>query len=201
MSAPSGWYADAAGERRWWDGQRWIDAQANTPVAPVASTNTLWVWLIVLLPLITMLPLVGYMMELTQGMAGLISVIPLDGSRPDPVQILAAEVGLIFTPWYLILTAIGWAVYGVCVWFSAKDAGELSARGIASPFPWAWSFLSPVVYVIGRHVVIRRRGGRGSGPLIATITIQVVSVIAGMVIGVAMVMGMMAEMFDRFPEI
>ncbi|WP_350353052.1 hypothetical protein ABS642_08965 [Microbacterium sp. A8/3-1] len=48
--------------------------------------------------------------------------------------------------------------------------------------------LSPLVYVIGRHAVIRRRGGKGAAPLIVTIAIQVAVFIATMVWTVALVL-------------
>lgn len=201
MSALPGWYQDAAGMPRWWDGQRWVDTQPIPQVAPGTNTSTLWIWLIALLPIVTAIPLIGYFMQLQQSLVDLIALMPSDGSRPDPRRILAAEMGLLFTPWYLVLVMSGWALYGASVWFAARDVRELSARGVASPFPWAWSFLSPLVYVIGRHVVIRRRGGSGSGPLIASIVILVIAVVGGIAIDVFIVMGVMSETLRGIPGI
>lgn len=36
--APPGWYPDASGQMRWWDGHQWGQVQSAT--APVASTGT-----------------------------------------------------------------------------------------------------------------------------------------------------------------
>ncbi|KTR73670.1 hypothetical protein NS234_19740, partial [Microbacterium oxydans] len=63
----------------------------------------------------------------------------------------------------------------------ALGARGLAARGFVRPFPWAWTFLSSLVYVIGRHVVIRRRGGRTLAPLVVTIAIQVAMLLAASV--------------------
>ncbi|WP_425563285.1 DUF2510 domain-containing protein [Microbacterium rhizosphaerae] len=35
MSAPAGWYPDASGTLRWWDGARWVDG-IPVPQAPLA---------------------------------------------------------------------------------------------------------------------------------------------------------------------
>lgn len=188
MSAPAGWYDDGTGVARWWDGYRWVEADTvsasrpePTPVQPGTSANTVWVWLVVLLPLVSLIPVFGYLAQLQHDMFALFALIPFDGSAPDMERFIAAEMSLIFSPWYLVLMLVGWTTYGVTVWFAALDARELAARGFVKPFPWPWAFLGSLVYVIGRHVVVRRRGGRGAGPLITTIVIQVGAFIATMV--------------------
>lgn len=186
MSAPAGWYVDDAGATRWWDGYRWVDGapvHATSPeppqVSPGTSSSTVWVWLIVLLPLLSTIAAIGYLAQMQRGMFDMLALIPLDGSTSlDVERFIAAEFGMFLTPWYLVLLLLGWAIYGLSAWFAALDVRDLKARGFARPFHWAWTFLSPLVYVIGRHVVIRRRGGRGSAPLIVTIAIQVVTLIA-----------------------
>jgi len=37
--APPGWYPDAQGQMRWWDGQQWGQAQAAVPAAAPSSTD------------------------------------------------------------------------------------------------------------------------------------------------------------------
>lgn len=201
MSAPAGWYQDAAGVPRWWDGQRWVDAQSSLRISPDTNTSTPWIWLIVLLPIIANIPLIGYFMQMQQSLADLLAVMPEDGSRPDVRRILEVEAGLLFTPWYLVLIVSGWVLYGASVWFAARDARELSTRGVSSPFPWVWSFLAPLVYVIGRHVVIRRRGGRGSGPLVASIIILVLGVVVVIALNIVFVLGILSETLQQAPGI
>ncbi|WP_337004255.1 MULTISPECIES: DUF2510 domain-containing protein [unclassified Microbacterium] len=188
MSAPAGWYDDGAGVPRWWDGYRWVEASAAyaapgqpAPVPPGTSANTVWVWLMVLLPLVTLVPVFGYLAQLRHDLLALIALVPFDGSSPDMGRFVAAEMSLIFSPWYLVLMLVGWGAYAAWVWFAALDARELAARGFVKPFPWAWAFLSSLVYVIGRHVVVRQRGGRGAGPLITMVAIQVGAFILTMI--------------------
>lgn len=165
MTAPAGWYTDAQGSTRWWDGSRWGEeapvvatSPEYLPVPQGTTANTTWVWLIVLLPVLSTIAAIGYLVQMQQGMFEVLAVVPLDGSSSlDVDKFIAAEFNAFLRPWYLVLTLSGWAVYGLSVWFAALDARELAARGFVRPFPWAWTFLSSLVYVIGRHVVIRRR--------------------------------------------
>src|SRR5206468_9638315 len=52
------------------------------------------------------------------------------------------------------------------------DRRILLRRGIVRPFHWVWSVL-PLVYLIGRSVVLRRRVGRGSAPLWVSLLLSV----------------------------
>lgn len=197
MSAPAGWYPDSTGTQRWWDGTQWTAATAAPAnfavpgqpahVAGGTSTNTVWVWVIVLLPLVSIIPTFVYLAYVQQAMMDLLHVIPLDGSDIDPQVMIGMQMGLIFNPWYLVLLLVGFATYGVSAWFAYLDARELERRGFTRPFHWAWTFLSVLVYVIGRTVVLRRHGGRGAAPLIVLIATQVVLCIAIFVwVGVTM---------------
>ncbi len=141
----------------------------------------MWVWLIVLLPLLSLFPVFLYLDQMLRGMVDLVALFPTSGSAPDPQRLVAAELALFFNPWFLVLMVIGWGTSALYVWFAFLDARELERRGFAAPFPWLWSLLSPLVYVIGRHAVIRRRGGKGAAPLIVTIAIQIAVFVATMV--------------------
>lgn len=194
MSVPAGWYPDATGTLRWWDGAQWAPAPAPvnyaTPgqgrVAQGTPANTVWAWLIVLLPLASVIPTFGYLAYFQQSMLGMLQLIPLDGSEVDPQAMLAFQLNLIFNPWYFALMLVGCVIYGLSVWFAYLDSRELKRRGFIAPFHWAWTFLSALVYIIGRTVVVRRRGGRSAGPLIVLIVTQVLLVIAIFVwVGVA----------------
>lgn len=177
------------GATRWWDGSRWGE---DSPVAAPStefpsvpegtSTTTVWVWLIVLLPVLSAIATIGYLVQMQQGMFDMLAAVPLDDSSSlDVERFIAAELNAFLTPWYLVLTLSGWVIYGLSVWFAALEARQLTARGFSRPFPWAWIFLSSLVYVIGRHVAIRRRGGRTLAPLLVTIAIQVVVLLAASV--------------------
>lgn len=206
MSAPAGWYDDGTGATRWWDGYRWAEVSTAyaapdqpAPVPPGTSSNTVWVWLVALLPLVSLITTFGYLAQLQHDLIRLFEIVPFDGSTPDMDRFVAAEMALIFSPWYLALTLVGWGVYGVSVWFAALDARELSARGFVKPFPWAWAFLGSLVYVIGRHVVIRRRGGSGAGPLITVIVIQVGSFVGAIIWALVFTSQIMTAVVSAIP--
>lgn len=67
-------------------------------------------------------------------------------------------------PLLAITSILGWVAWGLSIWCAALGCRDLSARGVSRPFHWAWAILSPLVFVIGRHVVISRRGGMGAAP-------------------------------------
>jgi cytochrome bd-type quinol oxidase subunit 2 len=73
---------------------------------------------------------------------------------------------------------VGIVIYGLFVVAAALDYRALSARGVPRPFHWAWTFLSALVYIIGRTVVARRRTGTGLAPLWVTIATLVVTGVA-----------------------
>ncbi|MFD4422831.1 DUF2510 domain-containing protein [Agromyces sp. NPDC058484] len=178
--APAGWYPQPDGTfgQRWWDGARWTEH--TSPIAPPSpalpqydaiekpqvpegtTVDTPWIWLIVMLPLVGLIPLFfwdleGYMLR----------------SMTDPL----AQVGLYFDPWYLTTVALGWITYGVMVWFAFLDVKALRALGYARQFHWAWAFLSSLVYVIGRSVVVKKQARRGMAPMWVVIALNVAMLI------------------------
>ena len=71
------------------------------------------------------------------------------------------------------------------VLLAVSDQRALRRLGIVRPFPWGWAFLNPV-YLIGRHVVVRRRVHGSLAPLWVWIVLQAVSfVVIGAVIAAA----------------
>lgn len=170
MSAPiptpspaPGWYADPAGtnRRRWWDGRAWTDYFADggwdgaieqQPLAAEARVNTLWIWLLVLLPL---LQLVISLLEDPVGQARRSAEQSLQ--HPGVVgfnaglQLGAQGIGLLFWAATVLLAFLDWR--------------RLRAIGVVKPFHWAFAFIPAPVYIIGRTVVLRRRVHQGMAPL------------------------------------
>lgn len=198
-----------SGGQRWWDGAGWthhvapaapvapvapvaaVPTAPVAPVAPVASvapiaqapayrpellgaapqvapgtpTGTVWIWLVVLLPLLGLLPL--FFWDARRYM---------EAAMVDPM----AQYTMMLDPWYLVLSLLGWVVYGVTVWFSYLDYAALGRLSYQRRFHWAWSFLWSLVYVIGRTVMVRREAdGRGVAPMWAAIAVTVVSIAVG----------------------
>ena len=64
----------------------------------------------------------------------------------------------VFTPAYFIGFAVvfiaAYSAWGLSVWFAYVDWKKLEAIGLVRPFHWAWAFLSPAVYTIGRSVIV-----------------------------------------------
>ena len=184
-----GWYPDPFGEGalRWWDGTKWetpvsggaADAVGAPPAAPLPSAfdrtplppetqvHTVWIWLVLLLPLLSTLI----------SLATLRTVARTFGRLTHPS---AANLSLLSSPASLASTLVGLAFFAVSVVFSWLDYRTLERRGVDRPFHWAWTFLAWPVYTIGRAVIVRRvAGGRGMSVLWATIAVVVVSIAAG----------------------
>lgn len=180
MSVSPGWYPDqsVSGQQRWWDGTQWTE-HVQAPYDPAASalalkapegtkTGTAWIWLIVLLPLLSigslfLIDIGGYMQ----------SMVANPGS---PVNVLSIYT----SPGYLVAVGLGFVIYGLQVFFASRDVHELTQRGVQRPFHWAFAFLGGMVYVIGRSVVVKRRTGGGLAPLWGTIAVYLVSVFVSM---------------------
>lgn len=200
MSTPehpaAGWYPDpqTPGILRFWDGASWTahtSAPTPTPTrattkpeprkSPGVDTNTAWIWLIVLLPLVSSLLALLIPWRSMFAMQGwMMQSFAESGPRTD-LHTFMQPFDIFFSPWWWAIMLVGWAIYGFSVWFAYLDQRELRNRGIDRPFPWPWMFLS-IVYPIGRIVVAIRRTGAGWGPLWGLIATQVVGIIVGVVI-------------------
>jgi hypothetical protein len=195
-TTPAGWYPDPTGgqNQRWWDGSQWTDNVSNpygaaaVLKAPEGTvTNTVWIWLIIVLPL---LPLLGL---LTIPWGSLFDFASY--SATDPSQLLAAELALFLSPGYLGAIIGGWAVYALNALFAFRDWRFLQNAGVPKPFHFAWVFLSSTVYTIGRAVVVKRRTGHGSAVLWASIG----AIVLMFVITIVMALQMFAAVFSQIP--
>ena len=173
-ATPEGWYPDPDGthKSRWWDGAAWSE-HYHDPSAPVVTTDApvgaatiaatpvdpavpgetspynLWVWFIV-------------------GLLGLsfITLATFDFQAYVFASLYNAGNPLaIFTPGYIFVSVVGFLVYWATVVLAFFDYRDLKARGVAAPFHWAFAFISSIVYLGGRSIVIKRRLGNGMVPL------------------------------------
>lgn len=185
----AGWYPDPSNpsQQRWWDGYAWAEARQPAPKLDI-PTNTPWIWLIVLLPLVT-LPLV-FLLDFRGYMEGIVYAEMTGDYR---AAMGAMTTYIMQTLW---ISAVGLVVWGVCILFAWLDRRELARRGIPQPFGWYWAFLNTGVYIIGRGVVLRRRTGTGLGPVWAWIGVIAASFVVAMIY-VGIVMSQMVELFGQ----
>jgi len=140
-----------------------------------------YIWGVVLLPLLSVIFLLAWNPEIHFRTLGSRQVV-------DPTSM--------FTPWYFAISISSFLFYGVSVLLAYLDWQKLSQDGVVRPFHWAWCFLSPAVYVIGRSVIVHGvAAGRGLAPVWALIgTFALGTVVAG--IKVSMIM---AQLMSSIP--
>ena len=203
-NVPAGWYPDPAGspQQRWWDGSNWSETMQATPTAnPYAPTTrpyapmqpygavqpynpagsyygaqqqlapegtnptTTWAWLIALWPLI-----------------GLINtgISFAFGTTFTTTQTYNSTL----SPDVLVTYAISFIAWVAFVLVAYADYRELVNRMVPRPFHWAFAIIPfPIVYVIGRSVVVYSRTRRGLAPLFVWIGASVLTFLVG--VGVA----------------
>lgn len=130
---------------------------AFQPVRPGTSALTWAIWLVVGLPLLTA---IAFMFADFTSYFRAVIALSASGSTPDNADVARFTSAMSgFFVGILLIDALGFVIYGLSVMFAYFDWRELQRRGFVRPFHWAWTFLSQPVYVIGRTVVARRRGG------------------------------------------
>ncbi|MHA7985834.1 DUF2510 domain-containing protein [Rathayibacter sp. CAU 1779] len=149
-----------------------VQATGFPRVQPGTSALTSYIWLVVALPLVS--AVAWLFVDYSSYFRTLISLSERgEMSQGDVTQMMSSMSGFIISA--LIVQVLGIVVYGLSVLFAFFDSRELARRGFARPFHWAWAFLSGPVYVIGRTVVARRRGGVNTmWPIWALIAVYVI---------------------------
>ncbi|MDQ1136236.1 uncharacterized protein (DUF983 family) [Microbacterium sp. SORGH_AS 1204] len=133
-------------------------------------TNTVWIWLLVALPLVSVVSLFAF------DWGSYIRESVYAELYADPFA-SPSTAGVVLTAVSSVLSIV---LLAATVLFAFLDWRALRARGIEQPFHWAWSFFvlligSGLVYIIGRSVVVRRHTGKGLAPLWAAIAVTVVT--------------------------
>jgi hypothetical protein len=156
-----------------------------------APTGTVWVWLIVLLPLVN-LPLL-FVLDVPGYMRAILDA-GISGDRQAIGGILFA-----YLPPALLISLTGLLANALTVMFAWLDWRALRRRGIPDPFLWVWVLLGLAIYVIGRGVVLRRRTGHGLGPVWVVIAVEVVALVVVSVWSSMLVSGM-AQVFLSYAQ-
>jgi hypothetical protein len=122
------------------------------------------IWLITLLPVITLVILLLWNPVFHLRYVGARRVPTLDPSA--------------FSVPYFLLIVSAWLIYGVSVLLSYLDWQKLQRDGVVRPFHWAWAFLGAGVYVVGRSVIVHKVAPqRGLAPVWALIGLTALSFI------------------------
>jgi hypothetical protein len=181
--APEGWYADPVGrpQYRFWSGVQWTEYTHPYPLARSAESamrrvrdrqprltvgtrvNSVWVWLIVGLFVLSFAVIYGFALGF-----GRVLERGLSGSQ-------GVALSFYTDPAYWILIGITWVILAatvVCAW---RDTRYLSSIGLLRPFHWAFAFLGPLVYMIGRSIVAGRAVAGSYRPLWALSVAMVLS--------------------------
>jgi hypothetical protein len=143
---------------------------------------TPYIWLIVLLPLLSILALLFWDMD---------AYMRASIASPDDPFAQYRDPG------YLLAQGLGFLLYALSVLFAFLDRRVLVQRGFDRPFHWAWTFLGGIVYIIGRSVIVRRRSGRGLLPIWVYIGVFVLS----MIVVIIKVSSAVSSMMSVLPQL
>lgn len=153
---------------------------------PSIVTSTPWIWVVVLLPLLSALSIFLLPVSSIVDM----SMASTYGPRSSMGMSTAYLVGL------GAVQVAGFLIYAAMVVFAFLDFRQLKKAGLQRPFHWAWTFLAaPYVYVIGRSVVVKRVTGGGLLPLWIFIGVVVVSFL----IVIGWTSALFSQMMQAFP--
>ena len=164
---------------------------------PRIRVSTVWIWLLIVLPIVgtaAEMPFAAALLHDYFGSIGdALSTAGTNAADSAAVSqaVRTAILGSIahFAGAMLLVNVVGLVGEALTVVLAWLDWRALKARGILRPFHWAWAFLAfagvgNLVYVIGRLVISRRRGGAVSGLVAAFVVVAVVMLVGGIVFGV-----------------
>jgi hypothetical protein len=194
--APAGWHPDPAGSgmERWWDGTQWTEHrrwphapapaaapyERNPQVVPGTPVYTPFIWILTLLPLLSLLLLPWV---LSEALSQMVAQLPerFATYTPGTSTRFSFETG----PANLVAQLVSWLSWAATVLLAWLDHRALRSRGFVRPFHWAFAFIPAPVYPIGRSIVARRRSGRGIAPMWVAIALLALGLIGGIIATVA----------------
>ncbi|MCM6762261.1 DUF2510 domain-containing protein [Rathayibacter sp. ZW T2_19] len=191
-SAPQNPYAqqNPYGQQNPYAPQPYASAPRSTapqPRDPGIVSSTPWIWVVVLLPLLSALSILLLPPDLVVESAMSSAYGPSSSMGVSTAYLLGLGA----------VQVIGFLIYAAEVVFAFLDWRQLKRAGIQRPFHWAWAFLAaPYVYVIGRSVVVKRVTGGGLLPLWILLGVIAVSFVVGIVWAGAL----LSEMSQSFPS-
>src|SRR5690606_27961596 len=138
-NAAPGWYPDASGTQRWWDGQGWT-AHTAAPTAAAAPferpqlpadarLDTAWTWAVAVVTFIAAIPV--FFWDFTGYFHAIIALETGDASGFGPA------LGTFFG-YYAIIMVVSAATYAFAVVSAFRDYKHLVSVGVVRPFHWAF---------------------------------------------------------------
>jgi hypothetical protein len=164
--------------------------QPSAPLTAPAgtTTNTVWIWLVVLLPLLALPTL--FLIDI----GGYVRTVMQNPTSPT------AALSLYTSPGFLVAILLGWGSTIASIVFCYLDWRALKARGVPAPFQWAFGFLvlasAGIVYPIGRSIVVKRRTGTGYAPMVVAIAVFVLVILVSIVWTIVI----MTQIFSMMPS-
>ncbi|WP_187264841.1 DUF2510 domain-containing protein [Homoserinibacter sp. GY 40078] len=197
-AAAPGWYPDGSGGHRWWDGRAWTEhVSLPTGAAPAAEPvplpegtriDTVAIWVVSLAMLVATTP-AFFLFDVQGYMAGFF---------PDPVTGYPTGIGnsmSIFVTYMIVAYALQAVGYVATVLSARADYRHLISVGVVRPFHWAFAFIPWVlVYLIGRHVVLRRVSRTSGAPLWVNVGLTILQFIGSMIWASTAMVGVFAEL-------
>lgn len=185
---PAGWYPDANGVMRWWDGTKWTE-QTQYPNAGTVTTldrprlpegtkvDTAWTWIVALATFAT-IPFV-FMIDMRGFIEAVLRAEQLGNST------IAVDATLAFLGSIMLISLVSLVATILTIVAAYRDHKHLVSVGVQRPFHWGFSFLILVVgifvYLIGRHVVLRKVTRTAGWPLWTHLALLVASFVGAIV--------------------
>lgn len=201
-SAAPGWYPDGSGAQRWWDGRGWTE-HVSAPAPAITATgyerpqlpagtkvDTVGIWVVALATFLGVIPI--FFFDFTGYMRATMSLESGSSALASPaVSILA---------FYAISWTLGLVVWALQVVGAFRDYRHLLSVGAVRPFHWAFAFIPyALVYLIGRHVVLRKMVRTSGAPLWTHVVLLVVMTIGIFVWMLVMIQAVLGDMWSTYP--
>jgi len=128
------------------------------PLPAGTRVDGVWIWLLVLAPWV--LASTIFLFDV-----GTVLDALWVGDTADAIAHVVLHLG--------VLLGSSLATVGLALLLAWRDARMLRVRGVVRPFPWGFAAIAGLVYVIGRHLVLRRVTAASPAPLVASIALYV----------------------------
>jgi len=188
--AAPGWYPDPWGQapQRYWDGASWtpqtvpVGGKPQRPRLPEgAPVQGIGIWLLAVLPIIS--AVMPWLIRVdTSSIADYLRATRDAAESGSATYVAPPDLSGVLGAGYGLVSLVGLVLTVGLVVLAYQDSKYLARVGVVRPFHWAWSILSPIIYVIGRSVVVRKVGGAGAfAPMWTAIVVMAVAQVSAVI--------------------